>query len=230
MERDNLKSESCDCFATFVNRLGDVKYEKLDKKLQSSKENTYLFKEIPELDLLTVQDVIEGVEAKAILLGEKDHTRVIRGIKVAALTLDNFLDYIEEDDLIIVPADRSDIILGLFGALYSKNFPNISAIVFPFSMRAHPNIKKLVEGLDSFNIPVLSVPTDTYQTAKLLSKVNARLRVTSERKISLALGLFHSNVDIELIEKKISTAKTNVVTPMMFEYKLFELARLNKNE
>jgi phosphate acetyltransferase len=228
MERDNLKSESCDCFATFVNRLGDEKYEKLDKKLQGSRENTYLFKEIPELDLLTVQDVIEGVDAKAVLLGEEDHTRVIRGIKVAALTLDNFLDHIEEDDLVIVPADRSDIILGLFGALYSKNFPNISAIVFPFSMRAHPNIKKLVEGLDSFNIPVLSVPTDTYQTAKLLSKVNARLRVTSERKISLALGLFHSNVDIELIEKKISTAKTNVITPMMFEYKLFELARLNK--
>jgi len=228
MQRENLKSEGCDNFATFVNRLESEKYEQLQIKLQSSKESTYLFKEIPELDLLTVQDVMEGIDAKVILLGEQDHTRIIRGIKVAALTLDNFLDHIQEDDLVIVPADRSDIILGLFGALYSKNYPNISVIVFPFSMSAHPNIRKLVEGLDSFNIPVLSVPTDTYQTAKQLSHVNARLRVTSERKISLALGLFHSNVDIELIEKKISTAKTNVITPMMFEYKLFERARLNK--
>ncbi|WP_415397787.1 phosphate acetyltransferase [Sulfurimonas sp. CS5] len=228
MERDNLKSEGCDCFATFVNRLSDEKYKKLQIKLQGSIESTYLLKEIPELDLLTVQDVIEGIDAKAVLLGEQDHTRVIRGIKVAALTLDNFLDHIQEDDLVIVPADRSDIILGLFGALYSKNYPNISVIVFPFNMRAHPNIKKLIEGLDSFNIPVLSVEADTYQTAKQLSHVNARLRVTSERKISLALGLFHSNVDMELIEKKISTAKTNVITPMMFEYKLFERARLNK--
>lgn len=228
MQRDNLNSESCDCFATFVNRLNDEKYEILEKKLQNNKENTYLFKEIPELDLLTVQDVIEGLDAKTVLLGEQDHTRVIRGIKVAALTLDNFLNHIEEDDLVIVPADRSDIIIGLFGALYSKNYPNISAIVFPFKMQAHANIRKLIDGLNSFNIPVLSVDSDTYQTANKLSHVNARLRVTSERKISLALGLFHSNVDIKLIEKKISTAKTNVITPMMFEYKLFELARLNK--
>jgi phosphate acetyltransferase len=228
MQKDNLESEGCDGFATFVNRLSDEKYEALEKKLQNNRDNTYLFKEIKELDLLSVQDVQEGLDAKSILMGEKDHTRVIRGIKVAALTLDNFLDHIEEDDLVIVPADRSDIILGLFGALYSKNFANISAIVFPFNMREHPNIKKIIEGLDNFNIPILSVATDTYQTAKLLSKVNARLRVTSERKISLALGLFHSNVDIELIEKKISTSKTNVITPMMFEYKLIELARLNK--
>ena len=228
MQKDNLESESCDGFATFVNRLSDEKYEALEKKLQNNRDNTYLFKEIKELDLLSVQDVQEGLDAKSILMGEKDHTRVIRGIKVAALTLDNFLDHIEEDDLVIVPADRSDIILGLFGALYSKNFANISAIVFPFNMREHPNIKKIIEGLDNFNIPILSVATDTYQTTKLLSKVNARLRVTSERKISLALGLFHSNVDIELIEKKISTSKTNVITPMMFEYKLIELARLNK--
>ncbi|WP_294961938.1 phosphate acetyltransferase [Sulfurimonas sp.] len=228
MERDNLKSESCDCFATIVNRLGDGKYEELEKKLQGSRENTYLFKELSELDLLTVQDVIEGVDAKAVLIGEKDHTRVIRGIKVAALSLDNFLDHIEEDDLVIVPADRSDIILGLFGALYSKNYPNISAIVFPFDMTAHKNVKKLIEGLDSFNIPVLSVATDTYETGKKLSQVNAKLRVTSERKISLALGLFHANVDIELIEKKIAASKTKITTPMMFEYKLFEQARVNK--
>jgi phosphate acetyltransferase len=228
MERENLSSEGCNRFATFVNRLSDDKYEKLQKKLQKNSSNTYLFKEIPELDLLTVQDVIDGLDAKTVFLGEKDHTRVIKGIKVAALTLDNFLGYIEEDDLVIVPADRSDIILGLFGALYSKNYPNISLIIFPFDMRAHVNIKKLIDGLNSFNIPILSVSIDTYQTAKKLSNVNARLRVTSERKISLALGLFHSNVNIELIEKKISTAKTNVITPMMFEYKLFELARLNK--
>ncbi|NOR58186.1 MAG: phosphate acetyltransferase, partial [Sulfurimonas sp.] len=36
------------------------------------------------------------------------------------------------------------------------------------------------------------------------------------------------SVDIEAIEKKISTVESKVLTPMMFEYKLFEIARLNK--
>ncbi|RLA72319.1 MAG: phosphate acetyltransferase, partial [Epsilonproteobacteria bacterium] len=228
MESENLSFSGCTHFATFVNRLEDDKYDELRKKLQDKSQNIYLFKEIKELNLLTVKDVMDGVESEAVFIGESDHNRVIKGVKVAALTLNNFLYYIEEGDLIIVPADRSDIILGLLGALYSKNYPNISAIVFPFNMKAHKNIQKLVKGLDSFNIPVLSVGSDTYETAKNISNINARLRVDSERKIALALGLFHSNVDIELIERKIATAKSSVLTPMMFEYKLFERARLNK--
>ncbi|MFT7003882.1 MAG: phosphate acetyltransferase [Sulfurimonas sp.] len=228
MENENLRSEECSRFATFINRLSDDKHKELEKKLQKTNKNTYLFKEVPELDLLTVQDIIESLDAKPMILGETDHTRVIKAVKVAALSLDHFLEHIEEGDLVIVPADRSDILLGLVGALYSKNYPNISAIVLPFNMRAHENIQKLIFGLDNFNIPVLWVPTDTYMTAKNISNVDAKIRVTSERKIALGLGLFHSSVDTELIERQIATPRTNVVTPMMFQYKLFELARTNK--
>ncbi|EQB38760.1 hypothetical protein M947_08660 [Sulfurimonas hongkongensis] len=228
MEAQNISSEGCESFATFINRLSEENYNELKKRLSKDKINTYLLKELTELDRISVQDVIEALDAKPILLGEKDHTRVIKGIKVAALSLDNFLEHIEENDLVIVPADRSDIIVGLICALYSKNYPNVNAIVLPFGMGLHKNIQKLIDGLEGFNIPLLLVETDTYETAKNISNINARLRVTSERKISLALGLFNSNVDIKHIEAKIATPKKGVMTPMMFEYKLFELARLNK--
>lgn len=230
IQNENGTAQGCKHFATFINRLDDKKYKSLEKKLKNYELNTYLLKEVKELDMPTIADVIEGIGAKPVLLKNRDLTRVIRGVKVAALTVDNFLDHIEEDDLIIVPADRSDIILGLLGTLYSKNYPNINGMIFPFDMRAHPNIQKLIGGLESFTIPVLSVDTDTYVTARDLSKVNARLRVTSQRKIALALGLFNSSVDIEAIEKKISTNASTVMTPMMFEYKLFETARLNKKK
>ena len=228
IENENSTCQGCTHFATFVNRLNDKKYKTLQTKLKKYELNTYLLKEVAELDMLTIGDVIESLDAEPVLLYEEDRTRIIRGVKVAALTLDNFLDHIEEDDLVVVPADRSDIILGLLGALYSNNYPNISGIIFPFGMRAHKNIKKLVDGLDSFTLPVLSVEDDTYMTVRKLAKVNARLRVTSERKIALALGLFNSSVDIEAIEKKILTAESTVLTPMMFEYKLFDMARKNK--
>ncbi len=228
IENENSVSQGCTHFATFVNRLDDQKYEQLKKKLDSYKYNTYFLKEVEELDLLTIGDVVESLDAKAILLQEKDKTRVIRNVKVAALTLDNFLDHIQEDDLVVVPADRSDIILGLLGALYSKSYPNVSGIVFPFGMRIHKNIEKLINGMESFTIPLLSVEDDTYTTVRKLSKTDARLRVNSERKIALVLGLFNSSVDIETIEKKISTAESTVMTPMMFQYKLFEMARKNK--
>ena len=228
IENESSTSQGCTHFATFINRLDDKKYKFLEKKLKDYKLNIYLLKEVKELNMPTISDVLESMNAEPILMRDQDLSRVIRGVKVAALTLDNFLDHIEEDDLIIVPADRSDIILGLLGTLYSTSYPNISGMIFPFDMRAHPNIQKLISGLDSFTIPVLSVTTDTYITARDLSKVNARLRVTSQRKIALALGLFNSNVDIEAIENKISSSASTILTPMMFEYKLFETARLNK--
>lgn len=228
IENENSTCQGCTHFATFINRLDDKKYAALEKELKNYALNTYLLKEIPELDMPTIGDVMEGLGAKALSMKEQDLTRIIRGFKVAALTLDNFLDHIEEDDLVIVPADRSDIILGLLGALYSANYPNITGILFPFDMRAHPNIQKLIDGLDGFSIPILAVDTDTYDTAKNLSHVNARLRVTSQRKIALALGLFNASTDIKAIEQKIANAQSKVLTPMMFEYKLFERARLDK--
>lgn len=228
IENENSTEQGCTHFATIVNRLDDKKYEALKKKLKNYDLSTYLLKEIPELDMPTIGDVMDGLKAKAIHLREEELSRIIGGFKVAALTLDNFLDHIEVDDLIIVPADRSDIILGVLGALYSRNYPNIAGILFPFNMKAHPNIEKLMTGLESFSVPVLSVDTDTYVTAKNLSHVNARLRITSQRKIALALGLFNSSVDIKAIEQKISNSINDILTPMMFEYKLFESARLNK--
>ncbi len=228
IENDNLIAQGCTHFATFINRLDEKQDEILKKRLKNYEYKIYFLKEVEELGMLSIADVIESLDALPIFLHPNDTTRIIRKIKVAALTLDNFLDHIEEDDLIVVPADRSDIVSGLLAALYSTTYPNISGIVFPFGMNAHPNIKKLIKGLEGFSIPVLSVEGDTYSTARRLSKSHARLRVTSERKIALALGLFNSSVDIEAIEKKIATTQSTVMTSMMFEYKLFEIARKNK--
>jgi len=228
IENETSISQGCTHFATFVNRLDYKQYSFLEKKMKNYKYTTYLLSEVEELGLLSIQDVIESLDAKVVLLEDEDHTRSIRGVKVAALSLNNFLDHIEEDDMVIVPADRSDIILGLFGALYSNAYPNISALVFPFSMDAHPNIQKLIFGLEKFNIPILSVATDTYKTARAISKIHSRIRVDSHRKIALALGLFNANIDIDYIEKKIQTSSNDVMTPIMFEYKLFATASANK--
>ena len=228
IENENSAYQGCTHFATFINRLDEQQYSIIKKRLKDYPYKLYFLKEIPELGMLSIADVVDSLDALPIFLQPQDTTRIIKDIKVAALTLDNYLEHIEEDDLVVVPADRSDIVLGLLGALYSNTYPNISGIVFPFSMNTHPNITKLINGLDSFSIPILSVNYDTYTTARKLSKTQARLRVTSERKIALALGLFNSSVDIEDIEDKISTTVSTVLTPTMFEYQLVERARKNK--
>lgn len=151
-ENKTLESTGCTHFATFINRVDEKKHNALSKKLKNYQQTTYILKEVEELSLLSIHDIVETLGAKAIFWSEKDHTRTIRAVKVAALSLDNFLDFIEEDDLVIVPPDRSEIILGLYGALFSNEYPNISCIVFPLGMKAHPNIQKLIKGLERFII------------------------------------------------------------------------------
>ncbi|MEA1955328.1 MAG: phosphate acetyltransferase [Campylobacterota bacterium] len=228
IEHENITKQGCSYFATFVNRLDTYKYKELDKKLDGCWLNTYLLKEIEELDLITIEDVIDSLDASEVFVSRNDYTRVVRKVKVGALTLDNFLEQLEEDDLVVVPADRSDIILGIFGALYSKTYPSVSGIIFPFGMIPHENIRKLLDGLDGFSIPMFCVNTDTYKTVRNISKIHSKLRLNSERKIALALGLFEDSIDIDVIQKHLTDAQSDVMTPQMFEYKLFDMAKANK--
>ncbi len=228
IENKNLEDEGCTHFATFVNRLDKKQHEVVSRKLKDYNLSVFLMPEVQELTYLTISDIIEGLDAEVISMRDIDYSRVIKAFKVVALSLNNFLEHIQEGELVIVPADRSEILLGLLGALYSKNYPNIAGIVFPFNMKMHPNIEKLVEGLDIFTIPILSVPTDTFTTAKNISQLNSRLRINSNRKIALALGLFNEHVNIDEIEKKIQSTYRDIMTPIMFEYKLFELASKDK--
>ncbi|MDH4944952.1 phosphate acetyltransferase [Sulfurimonas sp. C5] len=228
IENENITSKASNHFATFINRVKKEDFEELLKLTQQSPYTTFLVQENKELGLSTIQDLIEGLNAKEVFVNEHDYSRTFKEVRVAALSLDNFLEHIQEDDLVIVPADRSEIILGLLGALHSSAYPNISGIVFPFDMSIHPNIEKLIDGLQSFKIPILSVATDTYNTAKNILHIHPRFRVSSERKIALALGEFYKSVDLNLIEEKIAQNFSELMTPQMFEYKLFAMASADK--
>jgi phosphate acetyltransferase len=98
-------------------------------------------------------------------------------------------------------------------------------------MLPHKSINKLFAGFSDFSVPILSVDADTYTTAVNVANVPATITAQSVRKIALAMGLFSSNVNIKEIEQRISTeSSSSAVTPIMFEYALFERARSNRKK
>ncbi len=226
IDYQNLCTQKCFHFATFINRIDPLIYEELQAKLPY--ENLYLLKEIPELDTPTIGDIMDHLRAKSIFVKEEDRGKLVKGVKVAALTLDNFLDHIEDGDLIIVAADRSEIIVGLLCAFKSQSFANISGIVIPFAMAIHPNIVKLIDGIGGCSVPIFSVTTDTYTTALGITATKASLRTHDKRKIALSLGLFFESVHAEAIESRIKASTSNILTPLMFQYKIFFMAKKAK--
>jgi len=228
IESDAIKKAGCSHFATFVNRMD----EKVLSKLSNEIENvpTYYLPEVPELDTPTVAEIMNKLNCMLVLGEQKDLKRVVRQSKIAAMKLENFLEHIDDGDLIIVPGDRADIIVGSIATIQSRNYPNIAGLLLTGGLTPNRAVKNLFEGFNEFPMPILSVNDDTFTTALKVNNVPAVITAKSERKIALAQGLFSSNVDIKTIEEKIQLVSSETVTPMMFEYNLFERARSNRKK
>lgn len=204
IEAEAIKVAGCKHFATFVNRLGSSETETLKLLIQNETYQLaplYFLPEVPELDTPTVAEIKQKLGCMHIYGEEKDLRRVVKQSKIAAMKLDNFLEYIEDGDLIITSGDRSDIIVGCLSTAFSNNYPNISGILLTAGMMPHKSINKLVAGFKDLSIPILSVDDGTFTTAVNVANVPATITPQSVRKIALAMGLFTSNVDIEEIEK-----------------------------
>ncbi|MBN2964120.1 phosphate acetyltransferase [Sulfurospirillum sp. T05] len=231
IESATIKTEGCTHFATFANRLSQDVFETLKKdESLDSDQPVFLLPEIPELDSPTIAEIKKYLKCDMILGGEQDLRRVVKQSKVAAMTMEHFLDHLEDGDLVIVPGDRPAIMLAAIAANYSKVYPTIAGILLTGGFVPKQAILELVQGITHFNgIPVLTSTKDTFKTAMDVNNVPARITPQSKRKIALAMGLFNANVDKLRIEEKIKTSTaSSAMTPIMFEYSLFEKARSNK--
>ena len=228
---DAVASEGCPHFAVFVNRLRPEVFQELKAGLPGALGEmdtpVFLLPEVEELDRPTLADIKEHLGARHVLGRGRDMDRVVRQCKIASMTMEHFLDYVEEGDLIIAAGDRSDIILASISSLFSPNYQKLAGILLTGGFVPGPNVMRLLEGRP-LPVPVLVVDTDTYTTTKDVDSVPAVISPDDDRKVALALGLFESNVDQEVLVSRAAITTSKVMTPVMFEYSLFERARADK--
>lgn len=229
---DTIAESGCSHFATFVNRMAEDTFGVLEVELDDPDEASgapvFLIPENTELDKPSLADICKTLGCKNILDRHDGMDRIVKQLKIAAMTMEHFLDHVEDGDLIIVPGDRNDIVLASLSTLFSANYPNVAGILLSGGFEPGPNTMRLFTGRDH-TIPILSVQSDTYTTASNVAAVPALINPGDERKIALALGLFETHVDGERLRKMAELTSTpETVTPVMFEYGLFERARSEK--
>ncbi len=226
--RESFGGHGCTLAATAVNRVTADDLESIAEALRGLKPEGEPLCVLPEEPILakpTVGEIARALNAE-ILQGEPDElNREVRDFKVAAMKLPNFLDYVVEGALIIVPGDRSDIILGSLAAVFSETYPNIAGLLLTGGLTPEPQVLRLIEGAKKTPTPIISVDTDTYTTAMNVSGVSAVITPDNERKIATALGLFESGIDLAALGDRITGVRSVRVTPIMFEYQLIERAR-----
>jgi phosphate acetyltransferase len=229
--REVLRQEKCLQIGTIVNRAVPSHVSAIKTQLSKNADDDNLNFVIPEENVLqkvTMRQITDMLDAKLIYGHRDDLNFVVNDIKVAAMGLNNILKYISDGTLVITPSDRLDILAALSLTLISGNFPKIAGILLTGKFDPNHEFLHLINGLQKLPVTILKVEDDTYATAMKVQQVASVLLPENEQRISLALGHYEEAVDSELLARKVAIDRSDVVSPLMFEYELFERARANR--
>jgi len=225
-----VQTEGCTHLATFINRCDETILESLKALTQTNKTPVYLLPERKELNAPTLSQIVRLLDAEVLMGSPEQLQHLVFGNKIAAMGVDNYLKHIRNGDIVIVPGDRVDIIFASLLSFYTKNHPNIAGIILSGGITPNQTIMKLLEDFGKTPIPILKVQQDSYQTAIALDKIIATITADSTRKITMAKGLFDTAVDKSKMGEQFRSSPKEMITPMMFQYGLFERARANRQK
>lgn len=182
---------------------------------------------IPEDEFLVAPSIRSIVEATGSSLIAGDETLLSRealDVVVAGMSMDNVLPRLVEGAVVVVPGDRTEVLLAVLMANASGTFPSIAGIVLNGGFDLPEPIERLLAGLRS-PLPIVRTGLDTYDTVVRITHARGRLAADSQRKYDTALALFERHVDADALLARLDVTRHEVVTPLMFEYDLIERAR-----
>ena len=217
------KKEKVRLLGLFINRVSE---EILYNIRELKKEvNIFAIPEIKELTSPTMLDIIKELNGKGIILDSSMLDRTIYQSKVATMMLPNYLDYLEEGDLIIVSGDRCDILVGTLIANYSKNYPSIAGILLTGGITPPKSIYRLIDGIDIPRIPIISIKSHTIEAVEKVERVSAQITTYNRKKLALAEGIFSRYINLKSLKKYLSLNQPDSMSPIRFTYSIYEKAK-----
>ena len=183
--------------------------------------------ENPVLVAPTMRSIMEATGG-TLLKGDPELlSREALGVVVAAMAMDNVLPRLIEGSVVVVPGDRTEVLLAVLMANDSGTFPSVAGIVLNGGFELPEPIDRLIEGIRP-TLPIIVTELSSYDTAVRITRIRPRLAADSQRKLDTARAMFEESVDADELLGLLDVERTPVVTPLMFEYGLIERARANR--
>jgi BioD-like phosphotransacetylase family protein len=145
----------------------------------------------PLLNLIDIDLILNKLNAK-LVAGTEGEMRPVETILIGALTADQAMKtskFHTENKLIITGGDRLDLIFASLGE-------GTAGIVLTNNILPHP---KVIAKADEMNIPVMSVPMDTFTTATAVHHIIAEIRPEDEEKKTLIKEMAAQKLDMDKI-------------------------------
>ncbi|MBG0739343.1 phosphate acetyltransferase [Paeniglutamicibacter antarcticus] len=224
--RRELDAAGCSLLAMIVNRADGSGVADILAAVRPGKSHrpVYVIPELEELSRPTVAAVAAALNGTRIA-GTANLERDVAGIKVAAMSVGNFLHVLLDGDLVITPGDRADVIVATLASALSPKLPVPSALVLTGGLAPDEHIRPLLEHAP---FPVFAVPEDTYQSARRVSEVRGEIATGERRKAAAALGAWAKAVDESELLERLTLPRPERMTPLRFMHELIERARLQR--
>jgi phosphate acetyltransferase len=224
--RESLAEKGCELLGVVVNRVPADDVDEVRSALASADGGApaYVLAEQPDLAQPTVAEVADALGATP-LFDRDGLQRPVRDVRIAATSVEHFLEDFPEGALVIASGDRPDILVATLASSLSPDFPAIAGLVLTAGHPVPDPIRRLLEGAP---FPVLEAPGRAFTTASAVPSVHTAITADNERRIAAALAAFEEGVDVAQLGERIAVERAARMTPIMFEYELIERARSDR--
>ncbi|MBN0047809.1 phosphate acetyltransferase [Streptomyces actuosus] len=217
----------CDVLAMVTNRVAREDRDHIAERLADRLPvPCYVLPDEPALSAPTVAQITQALDAEVLLGDDSGLARDALDFVFGGAMLPNLLNALTPGCMVVTPGDRADLVVGALAA-HSAGTPPIAGVLLTLNERPSDGVLTLAARLAP-GTPVLSVRGLSFPTAEQLFALEGKLNAATPRKAETALGLFERHVDTGDLLKRVSAPSSDRVTPMMFEHKLLEQARVDK--
>ncbi|MGA4670798.1 phosphate acetyltransferase [Propionibacteriaceae bacterium Y1923] len=225
---NELASNKVNVIGVIANRVEPGETDLVDQQLRSLGEQ-YVTAALPEDRVLAAPTVRAQFEATGASMWTGDPDLLDReslGVLVAGMSLPNVLDRLEPEFTVVAPSDRLDLLPGLLMAHQSESFPDLAAILLVGGYPIPSTINRLMSGTE-VTLPIGFTSIGTFRTAEKLFGMQSTA-TGSTRKMDVARKVFAERVDVAGLLQALDEQRTEIRTPLMFEFELMQRARADK--
>lgn len=224
--RTELRDAKCDIFAIMVNRCPADWVQEVSENaaLGQHRLPVYVIPEVPEVINPTVEELVSSVQLGTELT-KLPLDRDIRGVKIAAMNVENFLALLTDGDLVVTPGDRSDVLLSIVAAALAPDQATPAGVVLTGGLIPNELIRSF---LAAAPFPVLTTQEDTYTAAQHIHASRGRIVHGGPRKSAAALGEWYRRVDSIELTARLELERPQRRTPLRFLHEIVETARADR--
>ncbi|MFH1463264.1 MAG: phosphate acetyltransferase [Pseudomonadota bacterium] len=227
---ESLQEKGCEHLGIIFNRtlpnaVGDLRFYAAAPLAERGIQVLGALPRTDDLERPTIAEIAAATGAEVISGGDRLEVPVQR-VQVAAMGLDQVLARLGRGDLVLVPGDRSDVILGLSAATLTSAVPTPAGLVITGGIPVWDAVKRMVLDLTQRRLPVLALPWNSLEAALAVSAVKARLDPSQRTRIEVVKGLVEDHVDVGPILARAATRGLEErLTPRQFMHRVVDLAR-----